>query len=56
MSALLLPAWVALAFILGAIPFGVVIAKLGKGIDPGRAAATRAPPMWRVCAACPSES
>ena len=37
MSALLLPAWVALAFILGAIPFGVVIAKLGKGIDPRRA-------------------
>ena len=34
MSALLLPAWVALAFILGAIPFGVVIAKLGKGIEP----------------------
>lgn len=37
MSALLLPAWVALAFILGSIPFGVVIARLGKGIDPRRA-------------------
>lgn len=37
MSALLLPGLVALAFILGAIPFGVVIAKLGKGIDPRRA-------------------
>lgn len=37
MSALFLPAWVVAAFFLGSIPFGVVIAKIGKGIDPRRA-------------------
>lgn len=37
MSALLLSAWVVAAFFLGSIPFGVVIAKTGKGIDPRRA-------------------
>lgn len=37
MSALFLPAWVALAFALGSIPFGVVIARLARGIDPRRA-------------------
>lgn len=36
MRALLLPAWIALTFILGAIPFGVIIARI-KGIDPRRA-------------------
>lgn len=36
MSSLLLPAWIALAFALGSIPFGVLIARLGKGIDPRR--------------------
>lgn len=29
--------WIAISYLLGAIPFGVVIARLGKGIDPRRA-------------------
>ncbi len=36
MSPFLLPVWIALAFVLGSIPFGVLIARLGKGIDPRR--------------------